>query len=98
MSKKIISFEIFSRECEHQNDKNDIYAECLHHENHGENCIESGCPLIGLASLADVKRLDPDSYKEEAMAFSEELGRGEDEEELLPCDKGSDLVIYNECE
>ena len=96
MSEQLLSFESFARGCEHQNEEEDVYdvyTECLHPENLNENCIECCCPLVVLARLADVRRLDPDSYKSEAAAFVEELAMGANEEDLLPCDKGSDLVI-----
>lgn len=93
MSEQLLSFEVFARDCEHQNEENDVLAECLHKKNYKDNCIESYCPLVKLASLADVRRLDPDNYESESAAFADELARGEDEDDLLPCDKGSDLVI-----
>lgn len=95
MSEQLIQFESFARDCEYLNNENDIFAECLHKENLNESCIEGGCPRVMLASLADVLELDPDSYAEQAASFTEELARGDDKEDLLPCDKGNDLVVWN---
>ncbi len=94
MSIKLLSFESFAKDCDYQNKRNDTYAECLHDENKNDNCIECCCPLVRLASLADVRELDPDNYEQQASSFVEELLTGWDEDNLFPCDKGDDLVVW----
>ncbi len=96
MSEQIISFESFAKECEHLNEENEDFAECLHKDNYKENCIEGVCPLCRLASLEDLKTLDPELYEEEKRSFAKELADGEDESELLPCDYGADWVVVAE--
>ena len=96
MSEQLLLFASFAQDCEHQNEENDTYAECLHPKNHQGNCIEGHCPLARLASLADIKRLDPGLYEEQRRAFVDELGLGWAEEDLFPCDKGSDWVVVDE--
>jgi len=99
MSEQLLPFEQITYNCEYIDiDSEDLCPICNHPENKDDNdCRSSICPFCRMASLADLKRLDPEYlYQEYWIDFEREIAQGENEDEMLCADVGEEWVIVED--